>query len=122
MEKINWKQKLTSRKFWAAIITVVTTTLVAFNVSNLTIEQVVAVIAAASVLIAYIVGEGLVDAARLKSEGEKAVAQSTYALMGLNHESYTQLVHTTQPLNESKVASDVKSSMESISLNEERGV
>ena len=122
MEKINWKQKLTSRKFWAAIITVVTTTLVAFNVSNLTIEQVVAVIAAASVLIAYIVGEGLVDAARLKSEGEKAVAQSTYALMDLNRESYTQLVHTMQPLNASKVASDVKSSMESISLNEERGV
>lgn len=122
MEKINWKQKLTSRKFWAAIITVVTTTLVAFKVSNLTIEQVVAVIAAASVLIAYIVGEGLVDAARLKSEGEKAVAQSTYALMDLNRESYTQLVRTMQPLNASKVASDVKSSMESISLNEERGV
>ena len=51
MEKINWKQKLTLRKFWAALIAVVTTILVAFNVSNLTIEQVVAVITAVAALI-----------------------------------------------------------------------
>ena len=63
---INWKQKLTSRKFWAAIIGFITAMLVAFGVNDLTIEQVVALIAAASTLIAYIIGEGMVDAARLK--------------------------------------------------------
>ena len=62
--KINWKQKLTSRKFWAAIITFVTSILVAFNVPDLTIEQVSAVIMGGAGMIAYIVGEGLVDAAR----------------------------------------------------------
>ena len=62
--KINWKQKLTSRKFWAAITGFVTALLVAFNVDSLTIEQVVAVISACSVLIAYIIGEGLVDSAK----------------------------------------------------------
>ena len=62
--KINWKQKLTSRKFWAAVTGFVSSILIAFNVDNLTIEQVASVISACAVLIAYIIGEGLVDAAR----------------------------------------------------------
>lgn len=65
---INWKQKLTSRKFWAALITFVTSILVAFGVNDLTIEQVIAVISAGSVMIAYIIGEGMVDAARIEKE------------------------------------------------------
>jgi uncharacterized membrane protein len=65
---INWKQKLTSRKFWAAVITFVTSILVAFGVPDLTIEQVIAVITAGSAMIAYIIGEGLVDSARIKTE------------------------------------------------------
>lgn len=69
--KINWKQKLTSRKFWAAIITFVTTILVAFGVPDITIEQVVAVITAGSAMVAYIIGEGLVDAARIKTNENK---------------------------------------------------
>ena len=68
MKNINWKQKLTSRKFWAALIGFVTALMVAFGVNNLTIEQVVALITAASTLIAYIIGEGMVDAARVKAE------------------------------------------------------
>ena len=68
--KINWKQKLTSRKFWAAVITFVTSILVAFGVPDLTIEQVVAVVSAGSVMIAYIIGEGLVDSARIKKDGD----------------------------------------------------
>lgn len=64
--KINWKQKLTSRKFWAAVTGFVTAILVAFGVNDLTIEQVIAVIVAGSTLIAYIIGEGMVDAARVK--------------------------------------------------------
>lgn len=62
--KINWKTKLTSRKFWAAVIGFVTAILVACNVNSLTVEQVVSVVSAVSVLIAYIIGEGLVDASR----------------------------------------------------------
>lgn len=66
--KINWKQKLTSRKFWAAVVGFVTALLVAFGVSDLEIEQVVAIITAAATLIAYIIGEGMVDAARINAE------------------------------------------------------
>lgn len=69
--KINWKQKLTSRKFWAAVIGFITAMMVAFGVDDLTIEQVVAMITAASTLIAYIIGEGMVDAARINSESGK---------------------------------------------------
>ena len=63
--KVDWKQKLTSRKFWMAFIGFITALLVAIGIDDLTIEQVVALITAASTLIAYIVGEGLVDAARV---------------------------------------------------------
>ena len=61
--KIDWKHKLTSRKFWAALIGFTTILLTAFNVSDLKAEQVTAVIAAASTLVAYILGEGMTDAA-----------------------------------------------------------
>ncbi len=67
-QKVDWKSKLTSRKFWAAIIGFVTALLVAFGVNDLTIEQVIAIITAASTLIAYIIGEGMVDAARLNNQ------------------------------------------------------
>lgn len=71
MDKINWKQKLTSRKFWAAVVTFVSTILVAFGVPDMTVEQVTAIITAGSAMIAYIIGEGLVDAARLKAQSGK---------------------------------------------------
>lgn len=74
--KINWKQKLTSRKFWAALITFITSILIAFGVSDLTIEQVIAVISAGSVMIAYIIGEGMVDAARLEKDNTSKASTS----------------------------------------------
>ncbi len=76
MDKINWKRKLTSRKFWAAIIGFITTLLVAFNVPTLKVEQVIAIISSASVLVAYIIGEGLVDSTRDKeSKKDENAAQ-----------------------------------------------
>ena len=62
--KVNWKQKLTSRKFWAAVVGFVTPLLIAFNVPNLTVEQVAAIITAGGSLVAYILAEGNVDATR----------------------------------------------------------
>ena len=64
--KVNWKQKLTSRKFWAAAIGFITPILIVFNVPDLTIEQVTAIITSGGALIAYIIGEGFVDANREK--------------------------------------------------------
>ena len=61
MNEINWKRKLTSRKFWAAVVGFITAILIAFKIDNLTVEQVTAVISALGVLVAYILGEGLAD-------------------------------------------------------------
>ncbi len=68
MMKINWKQKLTSRKFWAAVTGFAVAIMAIFNVDTLTVEKVVALISAEATLIAYIIGEGLVDAARIGGE------------------------------------------------------
>ena len=62
--KINWQQKLTSRKFWLAIVGFVTPLLVIFNVPNITIEQITAIIMSGGALIAYIFSEGMIDAKR----------------------------------------------------------
>ena len=60
---IDWKSKLTSRKFWLAIVGFVTGILIAFKVDAKTIDTVSGVIMAGASVIAYIIGEGLIDAA-----------------------------------------------------------
>ena len=60
---IDWKRKLTSRKFWAAIAQFVTMLIIAFRGTQETAAQVTAIIMAGATVIAYIIGEGLVDAA-----------------------------------------------------------
>lgn len=64
--KIDWKRKLTSRKFWAAVVGFVTALMMGFKVSESDIAQVTAIIMSGATLIAYIIGEGMVDANREK--------------------------------------------------------
>lgn len=59
---IDWKQKLKSPKFWTAVIGFVSAILVTFHFNHL------AVITAGGVLAAYILGESMVDTARIKKE------------------------------------------------------
>lgn len=68
-EKIDWRRKLTSRKFWVAVIGFITAIMVALNIDKMTVEQVTAIVSAMATLIAYIIGEGLTDAAH-KEERE----------------------------------------------------
>lgn len=63
MPKIDWARKLTSRKFWAAIADFVGMLLIALHVADTTATQVTALIMAGAGVIAYILGEGLADAA-----------------------------------------------------------
>jgi uncharacterized membrane protein len=79
MNKINWKSKLTSRKFWAAVIGFVTALLTAFAVPVSTVTQVTAIIMAGATLIAYIIGEGMVDAA---SAGTQIVMPDAATIIG----------------------------------------
>ena len=61
---IDWKRKLTSRKFWAAIVGFVTPMLLAFGMAENNVTQIVAIIMAGADVVAYIIAEGLVDANR----------------------------------------------------------
>lgn len=63
MKEIDWKRKLTSRKMWAALCALVTNLIIAFGGEQETAVQVTAIIMAGATCIAYIIGEGLVDAA-----------------------------------------------------------
>ena len=49
---IDWKRKLTSRKFWAAIVGFVTPMLLAFGVAEDNVTQVVAIIMAGADVVA----------------------------------------------------------------------
>ncbi len=71
MEKIDWIRKLTSRKFWAAIAGFVTGLIIAFGGTEATATQVTALIMAGASVVAYILGEGLIDAASVKQENMK---------------------------------------------------
>lgn len=59
---INWKQKLTSRKFWMAVVAFITPLLLAFGVTEDSVTQVTAIIIAGADVLAYILAEGMVDA------------------------------------------------------------
>lgn len=76
MKNIDWKRKLTSRKFWAAVVGFVTPTLLAFGVSDSVVTQVAGIIMAGATCIAYIIGEGLVDANRTDAKAETDEAEA----------------------------------------------
>ena len=63
MKNIDWVRKLTSRKFWAAVASFVSMLIVAFGGTENTATQIAALIMAGASVIAYIIGEGLTDAA-----------------------------------------------------------
>lgn len=67
--KIDWVRKLTSRKFWAAVIGFVVPLLIAFGVSEEVAAQVSSIIMSGAALIAYIIAEGLVDASNAGNNG-----------------------------------------------------
>ena len=68
--QVDWKSKLTSRKFWAALVAVIMSVCVIFGVDDITTEQITGLVMAVGALIAYILGEGFVDAARAKGSQE----------------------------------------------------
>ncbi len=60
------KRKLTSRKFWVALAGFVTGLIVAFGGTEATAAQVTALIMSGASVVAYIIGEGLIDAASIE--------------------------------------------------------
>ena len=60
---IDWKRKLSSRKFWAAVSGVAIAVMMAFGQNAESQERVAGVISSVGVLAVYILSEGAVDKA-----------------------------------------------------------
>lgn len=69
MKEIDWKRKLTSRKFWMAIVGFATPLMTMLQVTDNTAVQVTSLIMAGGTLIAYIIGEGMTDVAAAEQNG-----------------------------------------------------
>ena len=67
---IDWKRKLSSRKFWAALAGFVGAVAVFCGAGESMITEVTAIISAAGVLIAYILGESMIDSSTSNGENE----------------------------------------------------
>ena len=60
---MNWKQKLSSRKLWAAVVGVIVGLAAAFGVDGNEYAEVAGIVTSAASVVAYIFGEAKVDAA-----------------------------------------------------------
>lgn len=61
--KIDWKRKLSSRKFWMALIVAVVAMITAFGGSKETVEQVKCLLIAVADVVIYILAETATDVA-----------------------------------------------------------
>lgn len=66
--RIDWKSKLTSRKFWMAVCGLVSGLLLSFRVDEGMVNEITGCIMAAASVVAYIIGEGLADAAGAQTQ------------------------------------------------------
>ena len=63
MTKQDIIMKLTSRKFWVAVVGFITPLLLAFGVAETEVTQVTAIIMAGADVVAYLIAEGMTDCA-----------------------------------------------------------
>lgn len=68
MSKIDWKQKLSSRKLWAAVAGIVAGLAMVFGLDETTISTVAGSVVSVASVVAYILTEGKVDAERIKGD------------------------------------------------------
>ncbi len=71
MKRIDFKAKLSSRKFWMALGALICALCVLFGVDDLTIEKLTATVSALGVLTAYILTEGRIDSKRIENDKNK---------------------------------------------------
>ena len=64
---IDWKRKLTSRKLWLAVASLVANIILACGGSETVAVQVTAIIMGGATVIGYLLAEGLADAAHVET-------------------------------------------------------
>ncbi len=68
--KIDWKRKLSSRKFWAAVSGVVISVMIIFGADSGSQEKIAGAITSAGVLVTYILAESGTDKAALNKSDD----------------------------------------------------
>lgn len=68
--KINWRKKLSSRKFWAAVAGFVVSVMIIFDADATSQERIAGAITAAGTLTTYILAEGGTDKAAIENKDE----------------------------------------------------
>lgn len=63
MKNIDWTRKLTSRKLWLSVASLVSMIIIATGGTESEAAQVASIIMAGATVIGYVIGEGLTDAA-----------------------------------------------------------
>lgn len=76
MTKVNWKQKLSSRKLWAAVAAAVLAVIAAVFGKDLSAETVDMIKTGIYSLVAYVFGEGAVDFARIIGQAKVDAASA----------------------------------------------
>ena len=61
---MDWKRKLTSRKFWLSVATLATLLIIYFTGDTEKAERISAIIMAGATVIGYVLSEGFVDSAQ----------------------------------------------------------
>lgn len=69
------KEKFSSRKWWAALIALIVSILVLFDVDSITVERITALITAVSSMVVYTLTEGLIDAKAVSTD-QKSMIQT----------------------------------------------
>ncbi len=68
MNKINWKRKLTSRKWWVSVAALVSGLILAFGGGDEVAQTVSGCIMATSAVVGYTIGEGLADSSHKEDD------------------------------------------------------
>lgn len=68
---MDWKRKLTSRKFWMSLASFIAMLIVFIWKDEETATQVSALIMAGATVIGYVIGEGLADAGNKEDKDDK---------------------------------------------------
>ena len=68
--KIDWKRKLTSRKWWVSVAALVSGLILAFGGESDTAQTVSGCIMATAAVVGYTIGEGLADSKGGGSDGD----------------------------------------------------
>ena len=68
---IDWKRKLTSRKFWMAVASLASMLVIAFGGTQEESAQIAAIIIAGATVVVYILGEGMTDCLAQDEEEDK---------------------------------------------------